>query len=57
MAEQILNLNMNLGEIQYIWEQVPEITDYKLEFITQKFQTTDPIWRTKIIQIRIRISL
>ena len=57
MAEQKLNLNINLGEIQYIWEQVPEITDYKLEFITQKFQTTDPIWRTKIIQIRIRISL
>ena len=57
MAEQILNLNINLGEIQYIWEQVPEITDYKLEFITQKFQTTDLIWRTKIIQIRIRISL
>ena len=31
------------------WELVPDITDYKLEFITQKFQTTDPIWRTKII--------
>ena len=30
------------------WELVPDITDYKLEFITQKFQTTDPIWRTKI---------
>ena len=24
-------------------------TDYKLKFITQKFQKTDPIWRTKII--------
>ena len=32
------------------WELVPEITDHKLEFITQKFQTTDPIWRTKIIK-------
>ena len=32
------------------WELVPDITDYKLEFITQKFQTTDPIWRTKIIK-------
>ena len=32
------------------WELVPDITDYKLEFITQKFQTTDPIWRTKIIR-------
>ena len=31
------------------WELVPDITDYKLEFITHKFQTTDPIWRTKII--------
>ena len=29
-------------------ELVPDITDYKLEFITQKFQTTDSIWRTKI---------
>ena len=32
------------------WELDPDITDYKLEFITQKFQTTDPIWRTKIIK-------
>ena len=32
------------------WELVPDITDYKLEFITQKFQTTDSIWRTKIIK-------
>ena len=31
------------------WEQVPDINDYKLEFITQKFQTTNPIWRTEII--------
>ena len=32
-------------------ELVPEITDgYKLEFITQKIQTTDPIWRIKIIK-------
>ena len=29
------------------WELVPDITDYKLELITQKFQTTDPIRRTK----------
>ena len=33
-----------------IWELVPEITDYKLEFITQKFQTTDLIWRPKLIK-------
>ena len=31
------------------WELVPDITDYKLEFITQKFQTADSIWRNKII--------
>ena len=30
-------------------EPVPDITDYKYEFKTQKFQTTDPIWRNKII--------
>ena len=35
------------------WELVPDITDYKLEFITQKFQTTDPIWRTKIKKKKI----
>ena len=43
MADQKLNLNINLGEI-------PDNTDYKLQFITQKFQTTDPIWRTKRIK-------
>ena len=30
---------------------VPDITDYKLGFITQKFKTINPIWRTKIIKI------
>ena len=40
MADQKLNLNINLDEIQYMGA---DITDYKLEFITQKFQTTDPI--------------
>ena len=25
------------------WELVPDITDYKLEFMTQKFKTMDPI--------------
>ena len=48
MPDQKLNLNINLGEIQYM-ELVPDITDYELEFITQKFQTTDPIWRTEVI--------
>ena len=38
------------------WELVTEITDYKLEFITQKFQTTDPIWRTKIINKNIYLD-
>ena len=45
MTDQKLNWNINMGEIQYICD----ITDYKLEFITQKFQTTDPISRTQII--------
>ena len=49
MADQKLNLNINLGEIQYMGTIVPDIIDYKLEFIIQKFQTTDLIWRTKII--------
>ena len=31
-------------------ELVHDITDYKLEFMTQIFQTTDPIWRSKIIK-------
>ena len=50
MADQKLNLNINLCEIQYMG--VPDITDYELEFITQKFQATDPIWRTKIIKTK-----
>ena len=29
---------------------VPDITDYKLEFMTKKFKTADPIWRTEIIE-------
>ena len=49
MAEQKLNLNINLRVIRYL--RVPDITDYELEFITQKFRTTNPIWRTEIIKI------
>ena len=44
MADQKLNFNINLGEIRYL--EVPDITDYKLVFITKKFKTMDPIWRT-----------
>ena len=40
MAAQKLNLNINLGKIQSMGA-ISYITDYKLEFITQKFQTTD----------------
>ena len=36
------------------WDLVPDITNYKLEFIIYKLQTTDPIWRTKI-KIKIYI--
>ena len=49
MADQKLNLNINLGKIRYL--KVLDINDYKLEFITKKFKTMDPIWRTKIIKI------
>ena len=48
MADQKLKLNINLGEIRYLG--VPDITDYKLELITQKFKKIDPIWRTDIIE-------
>ena len=37
-ADQWWNLNIILGEIRYLG--VPDITDYKLEFITQKFKAT-----------------
>ena len=49
MADQKLNFNMNLGEIRYL--EVPDITDYKLVFMTQKLKTMDPIWRTEVIKI------
>ena len=49
MADQKLNFNINLGEIRYLG--VPDITDYKLVFITQRFKTMDPISRTEIIKI------
>ena len=48
MADQKLNLNINWVKFS-TWELVPDITDYKLEFIAQEIQTTDPIWRTNII--------
>ena len=49
MADEKLNFNINLGEIRYLG--VFDITDDRLEFITQKFKTTDSIWRTEIIII------
>ena len=49
MADQNLNLNINLDEIRY--SEVSDITDYKLEFITKKLKTMDPIWRNEIIKI------
>ena len=45
MTDQQLNLNINLDKIRYIG--VPDITDYRLEFITPEFEITDLIWRTK----------
>ena len=49
MADQKLNLNINLGKIRYL--EVPDITDYKWGFITKKFKTMDLIWRTEVIEI------
>ena len=42
MADQQLNLNINMGEIRYLG--VLDSTNYRLEFITQKLKTTDLIW-------------
>ena len=33
------------------WELVPDITDYKLEFMTQKFRNLDEIQHTEIFAV------
>ena len=33
------------------WELVPDITDYKLEFLTQKFKNLDEIQHTEIFAV------
>ena len=33
------------------WELVPDITDYNLEFMTQKFQNLDAIQHTEIFAV------
>ena len=33
------------------WELVPDITDYKLEFMTQKFKSLDEIQHTEIFAV------
>ena len=33
------------------WELVPDITDYKLEFMTQKFKNLDEIQYTEIFAV------
>ena len=33
------------------WELVPDITDYKLEFMTQKFKNLDQIQHTEIFAV------
>ena len=33
------------------WELVPDITDYKLEFMTQKFKNLNEIQRTEIFAV------
>ena len=45
--EQKLNLNINLDEIWFLG--IPNIINYRLEFINHKFKTPDPIWWTEII--------
>ena len=34
-----------------IWQLVPDITDYKLEFMTQKFKNLDGIQHTEIFDV------
>ena len=46
---RIQKFKYKLGWIRYLG--VSDITDYELAFITQKFKTINPIWRTKIIKI------
>ena len=41
MADHKFNLNINSGGIRYLGFH--DITNYRLEFISQKFETTDPI--------------
>ena len=33
------------------WELIPDITDYKLEFMTQKFKNLDEIQHTEIFAV------
>ena len=35
------------------WELVPDITDYKLDFMTQKFENLDEIQHTEIFAVVI----
>ena len=44
------NLNINLGGFN-TWELVPDITDYKLEFMTQKFINLDEVQHTEIFAV------
>ena len=48
-ADQRLNLNIHLCKIRCLG--VPDITDYKLVFITHKFKTMNLMRRTEIIKI------
>ena len=53
-----MNLNSTFKyELEYklggfnTWELVPDITDYKLEFMTQKFENLDGIQHTEIFAV------
>ena len=43
-------LEYKLGRFN-TWKLVPDITDYKLEYITQKFKNLDEIQQTEIFAV------
>ena len=45
-----MNLNIHLGGFN-TWKLVPDITDYKLEFMTQKFKNLYKIQHIEIFAV------
>ena len=48
---QHLNINLNINWGFNTWKLVPDIPDYKLEFMTQKFKNLDEIQHTEIFAV------